>query len=110
MKSRVPAGTQALAGLEMGGIPVATALSLETGPLLTQGGHQRVRIAAVQTDPRTSLRWQPYRGRFQNVWSEREVSISAPIWCPLRQITLYLASVSAKRSVNTLDSSSSALV
>jgi orotate phosphoribosyltransferase len=31
----VPAGTEALAGLEMGGIPVATALSLETGlPLL----------------------------------------------------------------------------
>jgi orotate phosphoribosyltransferase len=31
MKSLVPKGTQALAGLEMGGIPVATALSLETG-------------------------------------------------------------------------------
>jgi orotate phosphoribosyltransferase len=27
----VPAGTQALAGLEMGGIPIATALSLQTG-------------------------------------------------------------------------------
>lgn len=27
----VPPGTQALAGLEMGGIPIATALSLETG-------------------------------------------------------------------------------
>lgn len=27
----VPAGTQALAGLEMGGIPIATALALETG-------------------------------------------------------------------------------
>lgn len=31
MKPLVPKGTQALAGLEMGGIPVATALSLETG-------------------------------------------------------------------------------
>lgn len=28
---KIPAGTQALAGLEMGGIPIATALSLETG-------------------------------------------------------------------------------
>lgn len=27
----IPTGTQALAGLEMGGIPIATALSLETG-------------------------------------------------------------------------------
>lgn len=27
----IPAGTQALAGLEMGGIPIATALSLESG-------------------------------------------------------------------------------
>lgn len=33
--SLIPAGTDLLAGLEMGGIPVATALSLETGlPLL----------------------------------------------------------------------------
>jgi orotate phosphoribosyltransferase len=31
MKPLIPPGTQALAGLEMGGIPVATALSLETG-------------------------------------------------------------------------------
>jgi orotate phosphoribosyltransferase len=31
MKSLVPAGTEILAGLEMGGIPIATALSLETG-------------------------------------------------------------------------------
>lgn len=31
MRSLVPKGTQVLAGLEMGGIPVATALSLETG-------------------------------------------------------------------------------
>ena len=31
MKSLIPKGTDALAGLEMGGIPVATALSLETG-------------------------------------------------------------------------------
>lgn len=31
MKRLVPAGTEVLAGLEMGGIPVATALSLETG-------------------------------------------------------------------------------
>jgi orotate phosphoribosyltransferase len=31
MKSSIPAGTEVLAGLEMGGIPVATALSLETG-------------------------------------------------------------------------------
>lgn len=31
MASLVPVGTQVLAGLEMGGIPVATALSLETG-------------------------------------------------------------------------------
>jgi orotate phosphoribosyltransferase len=31
MKELIPAGTQALAGLEMGGIPIATALSLETG-------------------------------------------------------------------------------
>ena len=31
MKSLVPKETQVLAGLEMGGIPVATALSLETG-------------------------------------------------------------------------------
>jgi orotate phosphoribosyltransferase len=31
MKSLVPAGTEVLAGLEMGGIPIATALSLETG-------------------------------------------------------------------------------
>ena len=27
----VPAGTEVLAGLEMGGIPIATALSLRTG-------------------------------------------------------------------------------
>jgi len=60
--------------------------------------------------PELPFRWEPYRGRFPNVCSEREASISAPIWCPLRQITLYLASVSAKRRVNTLDSSSSALV
>lgn len=31
MKALIPAGTEVLAGLEMGGIPVATALSLETG-------------------------------------------------------------------------------
>lgn len=31
MKPLIPAGTQVLAGLEMGGIPVATALSLECG-------------------------------------------------------------------------------
>lgn len=31
MKSRIPEGTEILAGLEMGGIPVATALSLQTG-------------------------------------------------------------------------------
>lgn len=31
MRSMIPAGTEILAGLEMGGIPVATALSLETG-------------------------------------------------------------------------------
>lgn len=31
MASLIPIGTQVLAGLEMGGIPVATALSLETG-------------------------------------------------------------------------------
>lgn len=31
MKSLIPAGTQALAALEMGGIPIATALSLATG-------------------------------------------------------------------------------
>jgi orotate phosphoribosyltransferase len=31
MKSLIPAGTQVLAGLEMGGIPIATALSLESG-------------------------------------------------------------------------------
>jgi orotate phosphoribosyltransferase len=31
MKDLVPKGTQVLAGLEMGGIPIATALSLETG-------------------------------------------------------------------------------
>lgn len=31
MKSLIPAGTEILAGLEMGGIPVATALSLATG-------------------------------------------------------------------------------
>lgn len=31
MKALVPAGTQALAALEMGGIPIATALSLATG-------------------------------------------------------------------------------
>ncbi|MBX2988909.1 MAG: orotate phosphoribosyltransferase [Bdellovibrionaceae bacterium] len=31
MAPLIPAGTQALAGLEMGGIPIATALSLETG-------------------------------------------------------------------------------
>jgi orotate phosphoribosyltransferase len=31
MVTMLPSGTQALAGLEMGGIPIATALSLETG-------------------------------------------------------------------------------
>ncbi|PIS10819.1 MAG: orotate phosphoribosyltransferase [Bdellovibrio sp. CG10_big_fil_rev_8_21_14_0_10_47_8] len=31
MATMIPAGTEVLAGLEMGGIPVATALSLETG-------------------------------------------------------------------------------
>lgn len=31
MKALIPAGTQALAALEMGGIPIATALSLVTG-------------------------------------------------------------------------------
>lgn len=31
LHSLIPAGTEILAGLEMGGIPVATALSLETG-------------------------------------------------------------------------------
>lgn len=31
MKALIPHGTELLAGLEMGGIPVATALSLETG-------------------------------------------------------------------------------
>ncbi len=31
LASLMPPGTQALAGLEMGGIPIATALSLETG-------------------------------------------------------------------------------
>ena len=31
MASLIPIGTQVLAGLEMGGVPVATALSLETG-------------------------------------------------------------------------------
>jgi orotate phosphoribosyltransferase len=31
MASLIPAGTEILAGLEMGGIPIATALSLETG-------------------------------------------------------------------------------
>lgn len=31
MRDLVPKGTQVLAGLEMGGIPIATALSLETG-------------------------------------------------------------------------------
>ncbi|NUM58928.1 MAG: orotate phosphoribosyltransferase [Bdellovibrionaceae bacterium] len=31
LKSQLPSDTQALAGLEMGGIPIATALSLETG-------------------------------------------------------------------------------
>ncbi len=31
MASLIPVGTQVLAGLEMGGVPVATALSLETG-------------------------------------------------------------------------------
>ncbi|MCK6599640.1 MAG: hypothetical protein L6Q37_14845, partial [Bdellovibrionaceae bacterium] len=30
LKSQLPSDTQALAGLEMGGIPIATALSLET--------------------------------------------------------------------------------
>ncbi len=31
LKNMIPSDTQALAGLEMGGIPIATALSLETG-------------------------------------------------------------------------------
>lgn len=31
LKTLIPADTEALAGLEMGGIPIATALSLETG-------------------------------------------------------------------------------
>ncbi len=31
LKDKIPAGTEVLAGLEMGGIPIATALSLETG-------------------------------------------------------------------------------
>ena len=31
MKTSIPAGTEVLAGLEMGGIPIATALSLTTG-------------------------------------------------------------------------------
>ncbi|MEA4832319.1 MAG: orotate phosphoribosyltransferase [Oscillospiraceae bacterium] len=31
MKNNLPAGTEVLAGLEMGGIPIATSLSLETG-------------------------------------------------------------------------------
>src|SRR5690606_27465456 len=31
MKNLIPKGTEVLAGLEMGGIPIATALSLETG-------------------------------------------------------------------------------
>ena len=31
MKELIPDGTEVLAGLEMGGIPIATALSLETG-------------------------------------------------------------------------------
>ncbi len=31
MASRVPEGTECLAGLELGGVPIATALSLETG-------------------------------------------------------------------------------
>jgi orotate phosphoribosyltransferase len=31
LRSLIPTGTEILAGLEMGGIPVATALSLETG-------------------------------------------------------------------------------
>lgn len=31
LKKHIPPGTDALAGLEMGGIPIATALSLETG-------------------------------------------------------------------------------
>ncbi|MFN8791958.1 MAG: orotate phosphoribosyltransferase [Bdellovibrionales bacterium] len=31
MKALIPQGTKVLAGLEMGGIPIATALSLETG-------------------------------------------------------------------------------
>lgn len=31
LKPLIPAGTEVLAGLEMGGIPIATALSLETG-------------------------------------------------------------------------------
>ena len=35
LATKIPAGTEILAGLEMGGIPVATALSLETGlPLI----------------------------------------------------------------------------
>src|SRR3954470_21978797 len=31
LKSQIPAGTELLGALEMGGIPIATALSLETG-------------------------------------------------------------------------------
>jgi len=31
MKAHIPAGTEVLAGLEMGGIPVATTISLQTG-------------------------------------------------------------------------------
>lgn len=31
LKNLIPSGTEVLAGLEMGGIPIATALSLETG-------------------------------------------------------------------------------
>lgn len=31
MTKKVPAGTEILAGLEMGGIPIATAISIETG-------------------------------------------------------------------------------
>lgn len=31
LKDKIPKGTEALAGLEMGGIPIATALSLQTG-------------------------------------------------------------------------------
>jgi hypothetical protein len=34
---------------------------------------------------------------FRTFAQERVASISAPIWCPLRQITLYLASVSASK-------------